>query len=174
MPFTGVNLRAGAITAGVASDNTKIRGRAYVNAEASQEMPFGTMLVQGTGDDEAKVFAAPANKMIGVLRNQFAYAVPTELGTIGLKPKTTLGVAQNGPIMVVVSEAVTPASAVRVRGDTNAGALGAVNGPGTFCTTASAGHTVRLPFARFLGTTTGSGVVEITYDMAMRDTAVAD
>lgn len=179
MSFTGVNLRPNGLFAGVASDNTKIRTRAYVNAEAAQEMPFGTMLVQGTGDDDAKVFASNANKMIGVLRNQFAYAIPRsgvggELGLIGLKPKATLGLAQNGPMTVIVGEAVTPASPVRVRADTNAGALGTALGPGTFCTTSSAGHTIRLPFARFLGTTTGAGVVEVSFDINMRDTAVND
>jgi hypothetical protein len=180
MPFTQVNIRPGTLFAGMAIDNAAKATDAYVNAEASQEMPFGTMLVQGTGDQDAKIATANTNKMIGVLRNQFAYAIARgavggELGVIGLKPKATLGVAKRGKMTVVVGEAVNPASPVRVRIDANAGVLGATNGPGTFCTTASAGHTVDISkWARFLNTVTGAGVVELEYDITMRANSVND
>lgn len=176
MPFTQTNIRPNALFAGVPADNTHTPCDAYVNAEASQELPFGTMAVQGTADSDAKVFAANTDKMIGIVRNQFAYSPGplAEIGLIGVKPKVAIGAAQRGKITVVVSEAVTPKSPVRVRADTNAGALGASNGPGTFCTTSSAGHTIRLPFCQFKTSTTGAGVAELSFDMDMRDTAVAD
>ncbi len=176
MPFTATNIRPNGLFAGVPSDATNVPCDSFVNAEASQELPFGTMVVQGTNADEAKVFTSNANKMIGILRNHFAYATGTngEVGLIGLKPKVAAGVAQRGKMTVVVGEAVTPASAVRVRATVAAGALGTNTGPGTFCTTASGGNTIRLPFCRFLGTTTGPGVVELAFDMTMRDTAVND
>lgn len=180
MPFTQTNIRPNNLFAGVAADTTTTPCETYVNAEASQELPFGTMAVQGTLDGDAKVFASNANKMIGIVRNHFAYALTNgpafggEIGTIGLKPKVAVQAAQRGKMTVVVGEAVTPASPVRVRADTNAGALGTSNGPGTFCTTSSAGHTIRLPFARFTTSTTGAGVAEVAFEMDLRDTAVND
>jgi hypothetical protein len=180
MPFTQTNLRPNGLFAGVAADTNSTPCESYVNAEASQELPFGTMAVQGTGDSDAKVFASNANKMIGIVRNHFAYAQTNgpayggDIGTIGVKPKVSVQAAQRGKMTVVVGEAVTPNSPVRVRATTNAGALGTALGPGTFCTTASAGHTVRCPFMRFTTSTTGAGVAEVAFDMNMRDTAVND
>lgn len=180
MPFTSTKTAPDGPFAGKPAQAKKLPYMSYRNAEASQELPFGTMAIQGTGDNDAKVATATTNKMIGVVANEYRYAIarnqagPSDLGTIGLKPNASVLAAQEGPITVVVGEAVTPASAVRVRMDTNAGALGTANGPGTFCTAASVGHTVRLPFARFLTSTTGAGLVDVDLNMAMRDTAIAD
>lgn len=180
MPFTQVNLRPGNLFAGMAIDNASKATTAYVNAEAAQEMPFGTMLCAGVGDQDAKIVTVSASKLIGILRNQFAYAIGRsattgELGLIGLKPKATLGVMERGKAVVVCGEVVTVASPVRVRIDANAGVLGTVLGPGTFCTSASAGHTVDLSkFCRFRNSITVVGLVELEFDMTMRALAVAD
>lgn len=174
MPFTQTKTSLGGLSAGMVTDLTASDCTSFFNEEASAELAFGTMLVAGTATDSAKLATANTNNLIGILRNDYRYAYGVDFGSIGLKPKTSLPVLQRGKIMVVVAEAVTPASPVRIRVNTSAGANGATNGPGTFCTTSSAGNTMRLPFARFLGTTTGPGVVELEIDMTMRASAVND
>lgn len=179
MPFTSTKLFTDAFFAGQLSDLAPHTTSSFVNAESSAEVPFGIMLMQGTLDQDALLPTSQNAKLVGVLRHAQIYARLSagggELGTIGLIPKTTLGILEAGRIIVVVGEAVTPASDVRVRIDTNAGANGTATGPGTFCTTASATHTLNLSkFARFKGTTTGAGLVELELNMNMRNLALAD
>lgn len=126
--------------AGMQGDSGNNRVRSYVNEEASAEMAFGVMLKQGTADNDALLLAVQTDRMIGVLVHSHAYNKDNELGTTGVKPNVSIGVLTHGWVWVEVTEAVTPASAVKVD---EAG--------GTFGDTATANETVDIsPFARYL------------------------
>lgn len=172
MPQTSVSTAPSVAFAGMLADAANTEDvDSYVSEEASAEMPFGAMVCQGASDDTCKIFGANTDKMVGIVQHSHAYQIANELGAVGLKPKVTIGVKKRGKIWVTVDEAVTPASAVRVRNDANGGA----NTNGTFRTTASAGHTMNISsFARFLSTTTGAGVALLEYDVTMRSGATAD
>lgn len=177
MPFTSTKTKMDAAFAGMLADNSDHTTDSFVNEEAANEIAFGTMVKFGTAANGALNLSASADadKLAGILRHQHAYNLDNELGTIGLKPKATLGILKRGKIYVNVDEAVNPKSPVRVRCTTNAGALGAFNGPGTFRTTASATHTINCSkFMKFAGSTTGAGVVELEVDMTGSNDAVAD
>src|SRR5262252_5527883 len=88
---------------GMMVDTSDVKStRSYVSAESSAEIPFGQMLKQGSTDDTALrlTAATDVNKLIGILVHSHAYAQDQELGTTGLKPKTTLGVLDKGVIWV--------------------------------------------------------------------------
>ena len=141
--------------------------RSYINEEASTEMPFGVMVKQGTSFNECKLMAAQADvaNSVGVVLHSHAYAKDNELGDTGLKRYATANVLREGEVVVYVSEAVAVGGAVRVRADANAGA-GALLGPGTFCTTASATHTVLLTKgARWMKGTSGAGFARLRVDL---------
>lgn len=115
------------------------------NGEASDEIPFGVGVTWGTDKDEqVEHIDAQADILAGISLQSQAYERSIELGTIGVKPGYNLAVARHGVMRVYVDEAVAVGDAVRYRADTNAGAVGAVNGPGTFCKSSAAGHTVLI------------------------------
>lgn len=137
----------------------------YVSEESSDEMPFGRMLQQGTGDRDALLMSAQDDTMIGILVRSQAYAVPGELGDTGLKPKTTLNVLTKGRIGVKVTEQVKPGDPVRVN----------ANG-GTFQTSADAGNTLIVSHnARWLTSAAADEIAELQFDMVgMSKEATAD
>lgn len=91
----------------------------YVSEEASEEIPFGVMVMHGTADDQCLLLDGTAaeadDKLLGVTVRSQAYAKDTELGDTGVKPKNVIGILRKGRIWVEVEEAVTPQSKVRVR-----------------------------------------------------------
>jgi hypothetical protein len=135
----------------------------YVSAEASAEIPFGRMLVQGTGDKDAKLMAAQADAMIGISVFSQAYNRDNEIGATGVKPKMTLGVMTRGRIWVQVTADVTPASVVRVH-----------KTGGTFQDDSSAGNTVVLKNARYLTTTLANGLALLEFDILGRSSNTND
>lgn len=178
MPQTSVTVRPTQAFIGMLGDTAYSKNaEAYVNSEASAEIAWGFMVKQGATDTSALLLSAgtDVDKLIGIVAYSQAYDKPNELGAWGLLPKITMGVLKKGQIWVPVDEAVTPASPVRVRNNTNAGANGTLLGPGSFRTTASAGNTILCSsFMRFKTTTTGAGIALVEFDMTMRRLAVAD
>lgn len=145
--------------AGQLADTGEAETKSFL-VEGATEVPFGALVVHGTAGNQGKAPAAAADvtyaKVLGILKHSHAYAKDTELGDTGLKQYATGSAVTEGRIRVACSEAVDPSAAVRVRADTNAGS-DALLGPGTFCKTASAGHTVALTKgARWISTTTGA------------------
>jgi hypothetical protein len=128
--------------AGTLADGAPKYQRSYVN-EAAAELPFGCAAKLGTDPDaQVAVPTAQANIIAGVTVHSHAYAKDVELGTNGVKTSVPIGVLKNGVIRVYSSEAiVVGTSAVRIRIDTNAGTDNLL-GPGTFCKSSSAGHTI--------------------------------
>jgi hypothetical protein len=147
----------------------------FVNAEASAEIPFGVMVCQGATDKAAlklntSAAAMAGDVLLGVVVHSHAYAVSGELGTTGLKPGVIMSVLRKGRVYVQVEEAVTPASAVKVR----AVAAGA-EVAGAFRDTADSTDCVDCSsFCRYRTTAAAAGFAELELDMTGRNTAVAD
>ena len=126
-----------------------------INAEASAEIPFGTVVKHGTLATDALQLTTTSDRLAGVVIHRHNYVDGIDVGANGLKPGARFDVieyAQSG-ILVTTDEAVTEASPVRVR------VTAAGGGRGTFRTTASAGATVLLPQARFAGRAGANEVV---------------
>lgn len=165
MAQTSVALRMTAAYPGMISDSHMDSNvRSYVSEEASAEIPFGVFVKQGTADEGCLLLTAITDKVIGVVVHSHAYAKTEELGTTGLKPKVTLGVMTRGRIWCYVEEAVTPASSVLIR----AIAAGAEKAGATRDTADASDLIDASKWARFLGTTTGAGIVEVEFDVNNR------
>ena len=161
----------------IAGDSTLKDIMSYVNAEPALQMPFGTVVMQGTNDNDALTLTATnVGKILGIVVYSAAYQKNIELGTVadangrvGLNPGTNTGVLKRGRMWVKVEEAVTTASIVRVR-CTTAG-LGA----GAFRTTsAGVGLSMVLTGAKFLDSVAINGVTRVEFDCILRSTFTAD
>lgn len=172
MPQTSVSDNPSVAYPGMLGDSGNKSVDSFINGEASAEIPFGTLVSQGTLDNEALIPAASGDgvKAVGVVLHSHAYNKDNELGTSGLKPEVTMNVLNKGRVWVVIDENVTPASAVRARYTAVGG------GKGSFRASASAGNTVDLSkCARWIGThlaATGYGLLEI--DLTNRSQITAD
>jgi hypothetical protein len=149
----------------------------YVSQEASLQMQFGTMVMQGALDAGDNILTAGnVANMVGVVLYSAAYQQGQEVGTVadangkfGILPSTFHNLLKRGRVWVLCEEAVTPASVVRVR-CTNAG-----NGAGTFRTTsAGAGLSMLLVGARYLDTAGVGGFSRVEFDILQRKTYTAD
>lgn len=141
------------------------------NKEASASMPFGIMVKQGTLDDDVLLLTAAANKLAGIVLFDHDFHRDSELTSAGLKPGTTFGVGWQGPFLVTVEDAVTPASGVHIRHTTGVGGTQ----PGAFRGTAEATHTLDASaFARFLSSAGVGGVAELWIDLSNAALATAD
>jgi hypothetical protein len=142
------------------------------SAEASSEIPFGVCVQNGASDDLALLLAgAAALDLIGIAAHSHAHAKDTELGTTGLKPKTTFNLLRKGRIYVFSEEAVTPADTVRVRH--TAGAGGTVLG--RFRKAAVAGETFDISlFARWVKSGSAGGLAILEVDFTSAGHASAD
>jgi len=147
---------------GMLSDNSMIKDcLSRVNAEASAEIPFAVMVKQGTDPHEVLKLTAITNKLAGIVVFNHSYAKPNELGETGLKPKTAFNILNKGRIWVRTEEAVTQASAVRVRAIATGDEVA-----GTFRTTADANDCVDISkYARFMKAADADSLVELEIDM---------
>jgi hypothetical protein len=128
----------------------------YVNETGAVEA-FGDLLVYnaaGTVANSAKTISATGETVQGI--NVLTYVDETALdanGRPGVKNQQVMNVVNEGAVAVYVTGAVTPASPVRV--------LYSASGTGKagqFSHAFASGKTVRLSNARFLTSTTGSGL----------------
>lgn len=128
----------------------------YIN-ETAVVQPFGDLQVYnlaGTVANSAKTISGATGTVLGV--NVLTYVDETALNgdsRPGVKIDQVMNVANEGAVAVYVTGAVTPASPVRV--------LYSASGTGKagqFSHAFASGKTVRLSNARFLTSTTGSGL----------------
>lgn len=128
----------------------------YVN-ETDAVLAFGNVVVYNSGGsvaNSAKTIAATGDTVLGL--NVLTYVDETALdsdGRPGVKDQQVANIANEGAVAVYVTGAVTPASPVRV--------LYAASGTGKagqFSHAFASGKTVRLSNARFLTSTTTSGI----------------
>ena len=128
----------------------------YVN-ETAAALAFGNLAVYnvaGTVANSATTISGASDTALGV--NVLTYVDETATdanGRPGVKAKQVCNIANEGAVAVYVTGAVTPASPVRV--------LYSASGTGKagqFSHAFASGKTVRLSNARFLTSTTGSGL----------------
>jgi hypothetical protein len=128
----------------------------YIN-ETAVVLPFGDVQVYnvaGTVANSATTISGASDTVLGV--NVLTYVDETALngdGRPGVKVDQVLNVANQGAVAVYVTGAVNPTSPVRV--------LYSASGTGQagqFSHAFASGKTVRLSNARFLTSTTGSGL----------------
>ncbi len=96
--------------------------RAYWNAEASAEIPFGVAVTRHATDEDfgaiklnTSTAAMATAGLAGIVCHSHGYSRDSELGSTGLKPGVEMGLLQRGRIWVSPEEAVSPGDAVRVR-----------------------------------------------------------
>jgi hypothetical protein len=122
---------------------------------AEGEIGFGLAVVRGTNPGQGKLIGAAGNVFLGVASRS------TEAGKFDegkYIDKDVLAIYDTGIPSVYVEEAVNEHSPVRIRhtvGDAPAEIVGG------FCTTADEDKTLLLAGARFMGSTTGAGVVPL-------------
>lgn len=128
----------------------------YVN-QTGAVVPFGNLVVYntaGTVANSATTISGASDAVQGI--NVLTYVDETAEdanGRPGVKAAQVMNVANEGAVAVYVTGAVTPASPVRV--------LYSASGTGKagqFSHAFASGKTVRLANARFLTTTTSSGI----------------
>lgn len=125
--------------------------------ETAVVIPFGNGVVYdstGTGGRGAKTISASGDTFLGV--NVLTYVDETALDANsrpGVKVDQLMNVASEGAVAVYVHGAVNPSTAVRVI-HTATG----VKYAGQFSSTSIAGKTATVGNARYLTTTTGSGI----------------
>lgn len=128
----------------------------YIN-ETGAALAFGDVVVYSSGGtvaNSAKTLAATGETVLGI--NVLTYVDETAEdanGRPGVKTAQVCNIANEGAVAVYVTGAVTPASPVRV--------LYSASGTGKagqFSHAYASGKTVRLSNARFLTSTTGSGL----------------
>ena len=128
----------------------------YIN-ETAVVLPFGDVQVYnvaGTVANSATTISGASDTVLGV--NVLTYVDETALNgdsRPGVKIDQVMNVANEGAVAVYVTGTVTPASTVRV--------LYSASGTGKagqFSHAFASGKTVRLSNARFLSSTTGSGL----------------
>ena len=128
----------------------------YIN-ETAVVQPFGDLQVYnlaGTVANSATTISGATDTVLGV--NVLTYVDETALNgdsRPGVKIDQVMNVANEGAVAVYVTGTVTPASVVRV--------LYSASGTGKagqFSHAFASGKTVRLSNARFLSSTTGSGL----------------
>lgn len=128
----------------------------YIN-ETGAALAFGNVVVYntaGTAANSAATISGASDSVQGV--NVLTYVDETALDSNnrpGVKNQQVMNVANEGAVAVYVTGAVSPTSPVRV--------LYAASGTGKagqFSHAFASGKTVRLAGARFLSTTTSSGI----------------
>jgi len=143
-----------------------------VNLEASAEMRFGIAVKQhATKKDGAQLITAVTSRLKGIVQHNHWFAKPEELGDIGLKPKTTLGLLRKGRIWVPVeAQPAALTDEVHVR----AVASGGNTIIGAFTPTAEADATIDItPFASWVDLGS-SGIACIEVDFPNSALATAD
>lgn len=162
-PQTSVSVQQAVAFAGMVGDTAHMRdAKSYTNAEASAEIPFGLFAIQGTAVDEAKIPSAQADVGVGIVLHSHAFQKDNELGTTGLKSKVVFSALTRGRVWVTTDEAITLASAVRVR---MSGA-----GAGTFRASSSAGVTKLLNGCRWVSVSTATpGVAQLEFDILTKN-----
>jgi hypothetical protein len=128
----------------------------YVN-QTSAVLAFGNVVVYNSGGtvaNSAATISGTGDVVLGI--NVLTYVDETALDSNsrpGVKDKQVANIANEGAVAVYVTGAVTPASPVRV--------LYSASGTGKagqFSHAFASGKTLRLSNARFLTSTTGSGL----------------
>lgn len=149
--------------AGMLADGGPKFASTGINQEAgSTEIPWGSIVVQGTTENGAKLpsAAGDATKIRGVALHGHNYEQPLQVGSLGPKPGVVFSVLEKGRVWVQVEAAVAIGDRAFVRyaagaGGTQKGALRNAN---------VVNETIELKGARFRTATTGPGLALLEID----------
>lgn len=99
---------------------------AAIQAEASEEIAFGTFVARAASTDrllkpKALRLAASSDYIFGAVLHSHSYNRETDLGTLGLKPKTVMDILEVGVLWMLAEEDVLATDAVYARYATGAG-----------------------------------------------------
>jgi len=147
---------------------------AATSEEASAEIPFGTMVIQGTGDHGCLKLhtsaAAMEQLLLGIAVRSHDFARGSELGDTGLKPGATFGVGRRGRFWVVPEDAVAPGDPVRVRAVVAGNEV-----KGAFLTAADSTDAIDISaFAQWKTSADAGELAVVEIDMTNSALAVAD
>ena len=166
-----------AIAGALADDGRDMNLATYVSQETTLQIPFGVAVMQGSLDyGDNLLTAGNVLNIVGVVAYSSAYQVGKEIGSVadsrsklGILSNVLHNVVKRGRVWVTVEEAVTPASAVRVRCTT------AGTGAGSFRTSsAGSGLSMLLVGARYLDTAAINGFARVEFDVLQRSSWTAD
>lgn len=99
--------------AGMRADNGDYDAVTRLNSEASLEIPFGVIVAEGSGDQDAILPAADTAVLVGAVMAN--YRAAEDIGTTGLKADTLFPVMRKGRILVTVEENVVKGDRLYVR-----------------------------------------------------------
>jgi hypothetical protein len=134
--------------------------RSYVNAEATAEIPFGVAVAQGASDDACILATGAGVTWVGVALHSNNYDPTYDLGTVGIKPKKTVGALVFGTVWVLVENAVTVNSRVFIRHTAGAGGTQ----KGAFRGDADTATAIEARGCRYLTAAAGGGVAQVQVD----------
>jgi hypothetical protein len=143
--------------------------------EASATIPFGVMVIRGTGDGGAKRLHTSAatceQLLLGISVRSHDFAIGSELDDDGaLKPGATFAVGRKGRYRVLVEDAVSPGDSVRVRAVAAGDEV-----PGAFMTGADGTDAIDISaFAQWRTSADAGEVAVVEIDMTNSALAVAD
>lgn len=122
----------------------------FIQAETTLEIPFGTFVRRITTTDElhkpkARLLTSSTDDIAGLVLHSHAYNRETDLGTVGLKPRTQLTVLEVGVAWAIAEEAMAMTDNIFVRY-----AAGTATTIGAIRNDADTSTAVRLKGARLL------------------------
>lgn len=145
---------------------TEHNSKTMIKSRAAEEddIIFGRAGMQGTDTiKEVKTFSGSGGKLIGVI-GYSPYA--SDLDNSKYEQYDDVSIVESGVVGVFVEEAVTPASAVRIRHTTSGAKI-----KGSFCTSAVANQTVLVAGAEFRGSGASGTIVPLYLDPVFTTTA---
>jgi len=138
----------------IAEHNPKTHIRSFAAEEAG--IKFGRAIMQGTEENEAKIFAATG----AVFRGVAGYSPwASDLDNSQFSQYDEVPCIESGVVMVHVEEAVTPSSTVRIRHTADGSKVA-----GSFCTTSDAGKTTVLTGAEYRSSGASGTAVKLYLD----------
>jgi hypothetical protein len=149
---------------GMKADLAPGYARSMAQGEASAEVPFGVAVAQGSADDTCILPSGSGAKIVGVALHSATYQPLYQLGTVGLKPKTTVNVMEKGTVWVTVEENVAKEDPVFIRHTAGAGGTQL----GAFRKSADTASAIQQKGCRYLTSASAGGVamVEVDFNVA--------
>ena len=135
--------------------------------EASAEIPFGVFVKKGTADGGVLLMTAANNVIAGITIHSHASQVGTGGG---LSSKAAVNLGTRCRVLMTSEQSVVPTDPVFVRYAAG-GAASALRG--TVRKDADTNGAVRVPGARFMTTAAASALVEVEFNKAAYEAALA-
>lgn len=137
---------------------------AAIQSETTEEIPFGTFVARGSTTDallkpKALRLASGADHIFGAVAHSHAYNRETDLGTVGLKPKTQMTIVEGGCLWMLAEQDLVQTDLVYARYATGVG--GSIRG--ILRKDADTASAMRVKGARLLGPSQSVTILGVTY-----------